>query len=175
MPLSKPTLGTLLRHLVELLDGDVERVYRDEGLDYRPRFTPVVRVVSELGPCSIREIAARASLTHSAASQTVAEMAARDLVVTRAGADARERIVHLTPRAEALLPTLRAIWDATNAAADELGADVGVPLVDVLAQAIEALRERPFRERIAGQRATLAADAGDPAGGGAPPAAIEDG
>lgn len=175
MPLSKPTLGTLLRHLVELLDGDVERVYRDAGLDYRPRFTPVVRVVSEQGPCSIREIATRASLTHSAASQTVAEMAARDLVSTRAGADARERIVHLTPRAEALLPTLRAIWEATNAAADELGADVGVPLGAVVAEAIEALRERPFHERIAEQRAALAGNEADPGAGGAPPAAVNDG
>ncbi|HEX9938584.1 MAG TPA: MarR family transcriptional regulator [Longimicrobium sp.] len=161
MPLSNPTLGTLLRHLIELLDGDVERVYRDAGLDYRPRFTPVVRVVGELGPCSIREIASQASLTHSAASQTVAEMAARGLVQTRAGTDARERIVHLTPRAEALLPVLRGFWAATAAAADELAAELGVDLEDVVARAVDALRRRPFHLRVTehAERAAAAAAA----------------
>ncbi len=50
-------LGTLLRHLLELLDGDVEQAYAELGLDYRPRFTPVVRALLESEPRSIRDIA----------------------------------------------------------------------------------------------------------------------
>ena len=40
------SLGTLLRTLIDALDGDVERAYAQAGLDFRPRFTPVVRLVS---------------------------------------------------------------------------------------------------------------------------------
>ncbi|GGP85705.1 hypothetical protein [Streptosporangium pseudovulgare] len=47
----------------------------------------------------------------------VAQMARQDLVALAPGEDARTRIVHLTPRAEALLPALEAEWDATAAAA----------------------------------------------------------
>ena len=43
----KPGLGTQLRHLIELLDGDVAQTYANAGLDYRPRFTPVMRVLQE--------------------------------------------------------------------------------------------------------------------------------
>jgi DNA-binding MarR family transcriptional regulator len=152
MPASSPTLGSLLRHLLELLDGDVERVYRMGGLDYRPRFTPVMRVVGEKGPASIREIAEQAGISHSAASQTVSEMVARKLVVTRTGADARERIVHFTPRGKALHPVLTTYWRATNAAAAELCDEVGADLPAVLERTIAALRARPFRERILGKR-----------------------
>ena len=152
---SRPTLGSLLRHLIELLDGDVEAAYRAAGLDYRPRFTPVVRVLGELGPSPIRTIAARAGITHSAASQTVAEMVKKGLVAAEPGEDARERIVHLTDAARALLPRLKAQWAATNAAADGLSAELGLDLPDIVSAAIARLQARPFLDRIEAERRRL--------------------
>jgi DNA-binding MarR family transcriptional regulator len=153
---SRPTLGSLLRHLIELLDGDVEAAYRAAGLDYRPRFTPVVRVLDEMGPSPIRTIALHSGITHSAASQTVAEMVKKGLVTTEPGDDARERVVHLTRAARALLPRLKAQWAATNAAADGLSAELGLSLPDILTAAIARLREQPFRDRIEAERKRLA-------------------
>ena len=37
----KQGLGTQLRYLIEVLDGDVAQTYADAGLDYRPRYTPL--------------------------------------------------------------------------------------------------------------------------------------
>jgi DNA-binding MarR family transcriptional regulator len=116
-------LGTLLRHLIELLDGDVEHAYRQLGLNYRPRFTPVVRALAESEPRSIRDIARHSGLTHSAVSQTVAEMKRAGLVsLVRDKKDARARLVGLAPRCRAMLPTLQRQWSATNSAADALDA-----------------------------------------------------
>ena len=55
------------------------------------------------GPSSIRDLARAISVTHSAASQTVAQMSRSGLVTLATGADARQRIVHLTARAESPL------------------------------------------------------------------------
>lgn len=150
---SSRTLGTLLRHLTELLDGDVEAAYRDAGLAYRPRYTPVVRLLTEQGPSTIRAISLFGGITHSAASQTVAEMVKRGLARSEAGKDGRERIIRLTQAGAALLPELRLQWEATNAAAAELGEEIGVPLEAVLASAIAAVERRSFLERINAQRA----------------------
>ncbi len=144
-------LGTLLRHLVDLLDGDVEAVYRERGLDCRSRFTPVIRHLESAGPSSIRQIALASGLTHSAISQTVAEMLKKDLVKSIPGKDARERIISFTPAGEALLPQLHAVWEAIWAAADELSDDIGQPLAEVLERTIAAVGTRPFRERIIGK------------------------
>jgi DNA-binding MarR family transcriptional regulator len=141
-------LGTLLRHLVDLLDGDVEAVYREQGLDCRSRFTPVVRHLEGAGPSSIREIARASGLTHSAISQTINEMLKKGLVESRPGRDARERIISFTPAGEALLPRLHAVWKGIWAAADDLSEDIGQPLGEILGQAITALGRRPFRDRI---------------------------
>ena len=46
------TLGTLLRNLSETLDRAVEEAYRDAGLSYRPRYTPVFRALLSAGTFS---------------------------------------------------------------------------------------------------------------------------
>jgi len=143
------TLGTLLRHLTDLLDSAVEQSYERSGLDYRPRYTPVVRALLELGPTSLRAISGHAGISHSAVSQTVAEMVKNDWLRSAPGSDARERIVSLTPKAEAAIPVLKRHWMATNAAAETLDEELSAPLTDVLREAIERLGNRPFGDRIA--------------------------
>jgi len=146
---SAATLGTLLRHLIEILDGAVEQAYEVLPLAYRPRYTPVMRTLLELGPVSIRTISLRAGITHSAVSQTVSQMAKHGLVNLRPGDDARERVVTLTPAAEAMVPVLKRQWAVTAAAAQTLDEELSMPLSQLLREAIEALEERPFSERLA--------------------------
>ncbi len=143
-------MGTLLRHVLELLDGDVAAVGRDLGLtDYRPRYSPVVRALVAAGPLPIRAIADAVGVTHSAASQTVAQMARADLVTLEPGEDARQRIVHLTPAAVALRPTIETEWAATAAALRGLDAELSMPLETLLREVAAALDRRPFRDRVA--------------------------
>tara|TARA_R110002167_G_scaffold206514_1_gene410497 strand:- start:1034 stop:1519 length:486 start_codon:yes stop_codon:yes gene_type:complete len=156
MSSSAPTLGSRVRTLIELLDGEVESAYAASGLDWRPRYTPVLRALTALGPTSIKAVAVAIGISHSAVSQTVSQMARDGLVVLRPGADARERIVVLTPKTEAMIPALEHQWAATNAAARALDAELSAPLSVILGEAIEALNRRPFGERIAAAAASLA-------------------
>jgi len=153
-----------MRHVLELLDGDVAQVYADLGVpDYRPRYSPVVRVLTELGPLSIRDLAGAVGVTHSAASQTAAQMARHGLLTLETGTDARRRIARLTDRARAILPLIEAEWAATSAAAAELEAELPAALTDVLIQAERAVLARPMRTRIAAAARALAAEP-EPAG-----------
>ncbi|MEV4201029.1 MarR family winged helix-turn-helix transcriptional regulator [Micromonospora globbae] len=146
----REAVGTLLRRVLEVLDGDVAAVYAQRGLpDYRPRFSPPLRVLVADGPLPIRDLARRVGVTHSAASQTVAQMARAGLVELAPGADARQRVVHLTDRARALLPVVEAEWAATAAALRDLDGELPAPLTEVLRAVLAAVRRRPLRRRIA--------------------------
>jgi len=161
-------LGTRMRHVLELLDGDVARVYADLGLiDYRPRFSPVVRALVTLGPLSIRELARAVGVTHSAASQTAAQMARAGLLTLEPGADARQRIASLTARTRQLLPLIEAGWAATDLAAAELEAELPAALTEILLLAERAAVSRPMRTRISDAARTLygALPPGDPDAG----------
>lgn len=145
----REAVGTMLRHVLELLDGEVAGVYRDLGLpDYRPRYSPLVRALVADGPMPIRELARRIGVTHSAASQSVAQMTRAGLVTLERGVDARQRMVQLTDRARALLPTIEGEWAATTAAMRGLDAELPMPLADLLVEVLSALDRRPFRDRI---------------------------
>jgi DNA-binding MarR family transcriptional regulator len=149
-------LGTRLSLLLELYDAAVAEVYADLGLPgFRPRFTPVVRVIAAAEECSIRDIANATGVTHSAASQTVARMAKVGLVTTEPGQDARTRMVTLTEKARDLLPTLEAEYAATTAAAIELERELSMPLSRLLDEMFEALGRRPMRQRIVDADPTL--------------------
>jgi DNA-binding MarR family transcriptional regulator len=142
------TLGTRLRHLIELLDGDVNAIYAEDGLAYRARYTPVVRALQANGPSPIKAIAAAAAISHSAASQTVAQMRADGLVALLPGADGRERIVAMTPALKRMIPKLERRWRATNAAAAKLDKELSTPLTQTIEEAVAALERRPFADRI---------------------------
>lgn len=153
-------LGTQLRHVLDLMDADVAAMLASLGLpDYRPRFSPIVRALVGLGPMSIRELARAVSVTHSAASQTVAEMSKRGFVTLVPGQDARQRIVHLTERTSKALPLIQAEWEATQAAAEQLDSELPFPLRELVPAIARALDRKPFRERIA----EAAASTGQPA------------
>ncbi|MDT0131515.1 MarR family transcriptional regulator, partial [Acinetobacter baumannii] len=79
------------------LDGAVEQAYVDAGLDYRPRYTPVMRVLAEHESATIGTLAALGGLTQPAATQTVALMAKKGLLtIAASGEDGRQRLVSLS-------------------------------------------------------------------------------
>ncbi len=142
-------LGTQLRHLIELLDGAVQQAYADAGLDYRPRYTPVMRVLAQQQSATIGQLAELAGITQPAVTQTVALMKKEGLLLVAAdGEDGRQRVVRLSSKGEALLPRLQTCWQATKCAADSLDAELAFPLSTCLAQAITMLEQRSFGERI---------------------------
>jgi len=142
------TLGKLLRHLIELLDSEVEQAHVDGQLDYRPRYSPILLSLMAIGPASIKDLAGHAGLTHSAASQTVGQMARVGLVCVQRGADLRQQVVSMTHKATAMIPILEGIWQVINRAADELDAELAFPLSQLVQDAISALERRSFADRI---------------------------
>lgn len=151
----KQGLGTQLRHLIELLDGDVAQQYKDAGLDYRPRYTPIMRALQALETASIGQIAEAAGITQPAATQTVSLMKKDGLVTVEHGEDGRRRLVRLSTEGRTRLPALESCWAATKAAADDLDAQLASPLSKCLIEAIAALEAKPFLARIREARARL--------------------
>jgi len=142
-------LGTLLRHVLDEMDADIATILADLGTPgYRPRFSPVIRALVMLGPVPIAGLARAIGVTHSAVSQTVAQMATRGFVTLTPGEDARQRVVHLTAKARALLPKIEAEWAATASAAAEMDAELPFPLAELVPAIAAALERRSFRQRI---------------------------
>lgn len=145
----KRTLGTQLRHLIELLDGAVTRSYEQIGLNYRPRYTPIMRILINQQSCTIGDIAALAKLTQPAATQTIALMLKDGIVRADSGEkDGRKKVISLTEHGLEMIPALQQCWNATAQAAQSIEDELPHSLTHTLELAIKALENKSFDLRI---------------------------
>lgn len=142
-----PGIGELLRYLGEVIDSGSEERYRELGLDYRPRYTPVLRAIAD-GASTVTEIRDRSHLTQGAVSQTLALMADAGIVTRHELPDRRKTDIRLTAAGKELLSAAKMQWHAIFLALDELEKEIGQPIRATLEAAIEALSRRGFADRL---------------------------
>jgi DNA-binding MarR family transcriptional regulator len=141
--------GTRLRRLSERLDRDVRELYRLHGLDFEPSWFPVFAALSELGPTSVGDLAARMRISHPAVSQIRVKLTKAGLVRVRADTtDARRQMLQLTERGRALVARLRPLWGAIAETTARVCRDNAPALLDQLAALESALDERSLFDRV---------------------------
>ena len=140
--------GPLFRLLADM-DADIAGLYAEAGIEgVRTRFVGPMIELGRGGPLSIKEIAERRKVSHSAMSQTVAAMRKAGLVEPADDSDGRKRRVQLTARSRELLPFLQAEWRATEATVLALDAELPYPIMRAVADIQAALSARPFAQRL---------------------------
>jgi DNA-binding MarR family transcriptional regulator len=144
-----PSLWRPLHVVLREFDRGIEQAYATLGVEgVRPRFSMALMFLELAGPMTIRGLATECGVTHSAMSQSVTEMRKAGLVESATGRDKRSRVVTLTASGRAVVPTLRAEWDATEAALAELEAELPYPPSRLASDLTAALERRAFSERL---------------------------
>lgn len=143
----KPGLGELLRYVGELVEQGAEEHYRTMRLNYRARYTPVLRAL-HAGAQTVTDITARTHLTQGAISQTVALLEGDGLTARHAVNDGRKSAIQLTEAGQVLVAKLEQHWVATFTAIARLEDEIGYPLRQVLEGAAQALERQGFSARI---------------------------
>ncbi|MGJ7914971.1 MarR family winged helix-turn-helix transcriptional regulator [Massilia sp. LXY-6] len=146
-PKQHPGLGELLRYVNELVEHGAEEHYRAMRLDYRARYTPVLRAL-KAGAQTVTDITERTRLTQGAISQTVALLEGDGLVSRHAVDDGRKSGIRLTAAGRTLVAKLERHWTATFAAIGNLEEEIGYPLRRALEAAAEALEREGFSARV---------------------------
>ncbi|WP_250038004.1 MarR family transcriptional regulator [Paractinoplanes maris] len=138
-----------LHALLAELDRDIAALYTEAGIEgMRTRFVGPLIALHRFGPMTIRELAGRRGVSHSAMSQTAAAMARAGFVEGTVGGDARTRPIDLTARAREIMPFLVAEWRATEAAVRQLDAELPYSLTQVTEDLRGLLAARSFTERL---------------------------
>ncbi|MCY1288793.1 hypothetical protein D9M68_462240 [compost metagenome] len=144
---NEPGLGELLRYVSELVELGAEEHYEQMGLNYRARYTPVLRAIRS-GAQTVTEITTRTHLTQGAISQTVGHMEADGVISRQRGVDGRKSVIQLTPAGKMLVAKLNSHWAATFEAIEHLEEEIGYPLRRVLEDTARALERQGFSQRV---------------------------
>ena len=136
-------LGSRLRRLSEGFLAEINRAYKNEGIDFDASWFPVFYLLSKNDSLSIKELSEQTEVSHPAASQLIANLKNKKLVTSATCSDdGRRQLVQLTDTGRELLASILPVWDAILLAMDEVIADE--PACRELLPAISAL-ESAFR------------------------------
>lgn len=141
--------GTRLRRLSERLDRDVSKLYEASGIDFEPRWYPVVALLDEREPLGVTQIAAALGLSHPAVSQVVRQLTEAGLVASsRDESDERRRLLTLTNTARKRMGDLEPLWSAIALATEQLIGDEVPGLLILLDELDKALDTKGLGDRV---------------------------
>lgn len=145
------SLGAKLRRLLAALDNEVQAIYDEMEVPFRPRFYPIVQLLLAAQECGVSAIAERAGITQPAVTQTLNEMKRLGLVEAAPGSDRRSRQVKLSAKGRELAVELAPVWAAIHDAATSLDSELKIDLHETVDEALKALTRSSFGDRIRSQ------------------------
>ena len=114
-------VGSRMRRLSEYLLGEINKVYQEEEMGFDASWFPLFYVLSQEQEVSIRELADRIQVSHSAVSQLVSNLKKRGLVRSSAAErDARKQLIRFTPEGIQILEKIRPVWQSLTNVMEEM-------------------------------------------------------
>lgn len=149
-------IASRLKNLSEMLIEDMIDVYRNQHLDFEPRWFSFVHLIHHKGPLPITHIARELNQTHPAANQVANALEKKGIVLTkREKSDSRKRIIKLSPHGKELVKELEPVWESTEHSVNELLSQACPQLFDCIEAIEQKLTEKPMKERILSHLQTM--------------------
>ena len=147
--LGLPLTAHRLRRASELLVDAYARWLAEAGPDVPARSLSTLMLLDETGPQGVTAIARRLRMTHPLMIELTRTLESRGIVQARSDpADARRRVLALTPQGQAAAAQLRERLRTLEAFYRSLFEEIGVDLLDAVERFERAARKRPLVERL---------------------------
>ena len=161
--LGLPFLAHRLRRVSELFVADYGRWLKEAGIEAPPRSISTLLLLRQESPLSVTTIADRLRFTHPLIIALTSKLEAQGLTaVTRDPADARRRLITLTPKGRREADKVEAAAAVIGRAYQALSTQTGVDLLDAVTRVEAACAGTSFHQRLRSAAAELAEGPPDP-------------
>lgn len=140
-------LSTRLQRLSEQLRKDGALFYKSYGIEFEPKWFPVIFTLSHRPLLSVIELAAEIGYTHPSTISLLKDLEKEKLIQSKKDkTDERKRLLQLTQKGIQLVDTMQPIWKVIESALDEIASN-NDNLLRAINQAEEALEKQSFLQR----------------------------
>jgi len=140
-------LSTRLQRLSEQLRKDGALIYKTFGIDFEPKWFPVIFTLSQKEILSVVEIANEIGYTHPSTITLLKELQKQGLIKSRKDKiDERKRLILLTPKGHELVTKMKPVWDIISKALDQIS-DNRNNLLKAIDEAEEKISSQSFFQR----------------------------
>lgn len=149
-------ISTRLQRLAEQLRKDGLLIYKDHGIDFEPKWFPVIYVLHNKGILSVVEIATEIGYTHPSTITLLKELEKQKII--RSGkdkTDERKRLIQLTVKGKELVSKMGPVWSLMVKTITEI-TNTKNNLMRALDEVEAALRKKGFADRALEEKASVA-------------------
>ncbi|MFH6959414.1 MarR family winged helix-turn-helix transcriptional regulator [Flavobacterium aquidurense] len=140
-------LSTRLQRLSEQLRKDGALFYKSYGIDFEPKWFPVIYTLHHKEVLSVVEIANEIGYTHPSTISLLKELEKQKLIRSKKDkVDERKRLILLTPKGQELIVKMKPVWDLMSSVLREI-ADNQNNLLQAINEAENKLMHQSFLQR----------------------------
>ena len=150
-------ISTRLQRLSERLRKEGALIYKTYGIDFEPKWFPVIYTLHYKPLLSVVEIASEIGYTHPSTISLLKELEKQQLIRSRRDkVDERKRLLQLTDKGKALVERMQPVWKMMTTVITEF-TDTPNNLMKAIVEVEEQLDRQSFLQRAkekAGKRVT---------------------
>ncbi|WP_183564617.1 MarR family winged helix-turn-helix transcriptional regulator [Mucilaginibacter sp. SP1R1] len=140
-------IATRLQRLSEQLRKDGTLIYKAHGLDFEPKWFPVIYTLHLRPVLSVVEIANEIGYTHPSTISLLKELEKEKLIRSkRDKADERKRLIQLTAKGQELIGRMQPVWEIIIATLTEV-TNTQNNLMLAIGEVEEQMKQLSFFER----------------------------
>lgn len=140
-------ISTRLQRISDRLRKDGLQIYKENGIEFEPKWFPVIYTLEQKKCLSIGELAAEIGYAHPSTISLLKELEKEKLIISvKDKKDDRKRLIQLTAKAEELITRMRPVWKIMTAAATEL-TDTTNNIMLAINEVEAAFKKKSFLER----------------------------
>lgn len=142
-------LATRLQRLSDMMRKDGLQIYKDHGIEFEPKWFPVIYTLHHKPLLGVVEIAAEIGYTHPSTISLLKELEKEKLVRSKKDkTDERKRLIQLTEKGQALIEQMKPVWELISKAITEL-TDTKNNLMQAVIEVEEQLKQKSMTARAA--------------------------
>lgn len=140
-------ISTRLQRLSEQLRKDGFQIYKTHGIDFEPKWFPVIYTLHFKPVLSVVELAAEIGYSHPSTISLLKELEKEKLIRSKKDKqDERRRMILLTERGKKLLQQMQPVWQIMIKSLTEI-TNTSNNLMQAIAEVEAQLKEKSFFER----------------------------
>ncbi|MDV7695839.1 MarR family transcriptional regulator [Chryseobacterium soli] len=140
-------ISTRLQRLSEQLRKDGALIYKEFGIDFEPKWFPVMLTLYHKKELSIVEIAHEIGYTHPSTISLLKELEKKQLILSKKDKqDERKRLIEVTSKGEALVEQMKPVWELIKKVLGDI-ADNENNLLAAINEAETKIAEQSFYQR----------------------------
>lgn len=140
-------LSTRLQRLSEQLRKDGALIYREFGIDFEPKWFPVIFTLHHKKILSVVEIANEIGYSHPSTISLLKELEKQKMIISKKDkSDERKRLIELSPKGLDLIEKMQPVWELISTILGEI-ADNNNHLLRAIEEAEEKLTTQSFLQR----------------------------